>query len=494
MNKKIRLLLAILVCLYTGIQVCNAEQPVVVSQIIVGYDVVRRGETQLIQVMLKNVSNYSIPVNVHIMATLPSRNIVLVAKKRALAEDRSFTRVLLEYPLKGVSLGRYTLRVRVFDAKNKLIAKTLNSQFAQFYVYKTKPPLNWLRYANGKKDSDTNSKGSIGGSSQWQGKASGLVSPSVLFPEEGNGKGKKGATNNGKKQSSLLKGTAFGDNKKPTTIDGNQDKKASLDLGFKKADVFWYRLSVRDASVLRGEIAYINVWIQNKGGDNAQKIDYTLYWYFSKYPSRKIKFYSATIPILAPGEVKRTIIPVLIPKTEIVGQYKIYGVLDPENKIKEIDKDNNRADSTDSFIFDDISLVTPEPDEEGRITLADIGQTKFAWRSNKFNQFKLQISPTITFADTKLILNIPKGDRWTSLKEVHPFSGELLRLAKTLMETQKVDFLYWRVMGRTVVGNVFYSQVYHLYFSKTKTPENEKATDKKDKTGTEELAIPMEAE
>ncbi len=43
---------------------------------------------------------------------------------------------------------------------------------------------------------------------------------------------------------------------------------------------------------------------------------------------------------------------------------------------------------------------------------------------------------------------LPKGETWTSDKTIKPLKGEMPALAVSLMDTNSVEHLYWRVIAK----------------------------------------------
>ena len=362
----------------------------IVQKITIGEESLLAGRTQLVEVLVKNVTEKNIPVVVKLVITLPNHNIITFGAKKVLSKAKTETRVLLPYPVPKNREGDYTVAARLFSTKNKAMAQSSQKQSKFFFAYG--------RYKKKR------------GPSRSLKKKGGSISP------------------------------------RETT----KQKVVVAPLRFDPPDLVFKEVGYQNNnSVLRGETAHIKLILLNDGGDVATNVDYSLYWYFGHRPRRKVNFDKNNIKVIAPGERKVIELPLTIPETELIGEYIIQASLDEAGKIKELNEKNNTTLSSLPLIFSDISLIFPEESH----SFAEDGRFLFQWRSIKYNQFKVQISLNKDFPDTDDTFEIPKGEKWESAKIIKPLAGEI-KMAINLMESNSVDHLFWRIKARNSRGEI----------------------------------------
>jgi hypothetical protein len=128
-------------------------------------------------------------------------------------------------------------------------------------------------------------------------------------------------------------------------------------------------------------------------------------------------------------------------------------VIDDSNKIKELNENNNYSTSDKPVIFSDIALEFPDDQH----SFAEDGLFKFQWRSKKYNQFKVQISSDELFTNPEEVFELPKGENeegWTAASTLKPLPGEMPAMALALMETNGIDYLFWRVKAKDPEGGI----------------------------------------
>ncbi len=101
-------------------------------------------------------------------------------------------------------------------------------------------------------------------------------------------------------------------------------------------------------------------------------------------------------------------------------------------------------------------------------SFAEDGLFKFQWRSNRYNQFKIQVSANKLFSNYEEIFELPKGEEeegWTPDNMLKPLSGEMPSMALALMESNGIDYLFWRVRAKDSEGGSTESSVRQFYIS-----------------------------
>ena len=362
----------------------------IIQKITIGEKSLPAGKNQLVEVLIKNVTQKNIPVVVKLVITLPNHNIVTFGAKKALSKSKTETRVLLPYPIPKNREGDFTVSARLYSPANKVLAQSSKKQSKFFFAY-------------------------------------------------GRYKKKRGPQRS-------LKGKAG----QKSPMESTKQKVTVAPLQFDPPDLVFKEVGYQNNnSVLRGETAHIKLVLLNDGGDVATDVGYSLYWYYGHRTRRKINFEKNSIKVIAPGERKIIELPLTIPDTELIGEYVIQASLDEEEKIKELNENNNTTLSSLPLIFSDISLIFPEEAH----SFAEDGRFLYQWRSIKYNQFKVQISVNKNFPDTDDTFEIPKGDKWESAKIIKPLAGEI-KMAINLMESNSIDHLYWRVKARNSRGEI----------------------------------------
>jgi len=231
---------------------------------------------------------------------------------------------------------------------------------------------------------------------------------------------------------------------------------------FDPPDLQWEMAKVIRPSIIRGEVAHLKLVLLNNGGDVAEGVLYTGYWYFSQRPGKKVPFVRETIKFIAPGERKNIVVPITIPVEQQKGRYLIEVKVDEENRIEESDEENNIKKSSNEIDFGDIALIFPEDS----YSFAEEGLFQFEWRSNNYNQFKLQVSADSTFSKQQQMFELPKGEgKWTPAMQINPLSGEMPAMATGLMESNTLDHLYWRIIAKNSQGQTTESKGRKFYIN-----------------------------
>jgi len=377
-----------------------------VEKITIGEDTINIKSTQLIEVAIKNRGKNDISVVVKLVITLPNHNIITFGKKRIKAKAQTISYALIPYWIDKKRSGDYTIGTKVFSLKGKLLAKH-NKDQEQFFFANDPSRKRQLPRTRGEKI---------------------------------------------KKKQMIL-------------MDDAQTQKVPL-IQFEPADLLWQEVRfINKVSVLRGESANIRLILQNNGGDIASNVKYSLYWYFVHRPKRKLRFFNDEIKVIAPGEKKVLEIPITIPDDEQKGKYQVLAIVDEGNEIKEANTKNNQSKAVKNMIFSDIALIMPADNH----SFAEDGLYFFEWRSNKYNQFKVEISADPSFLVEDSTFRIPKGDGdegWTSSTSVKPLQGEMMPgLATGILESNNTDHLYWRVIARNSKGEITASESRKFFIS-----------------------------
>lgn len=377
-----------------------------IQKVTIGEERIATGRKQLIEVLIKNVSQRSFSTVVKLSIVLPNHNIINFGNKKVNLLPRSETRVLFPYPINKARGGDYTVGAKVYSHRGRVLARTTEKQQKFFFAVDST-----RRNQKAKRPFDKEAA-------------------------------RKKAEAEKAKKAQMAQVSMFD----------------PPDLAIEKLSI------VNNNSILRGETAHVRMIVSNLGGDIATDIEYTVYWYFAPRENRKIKTFSQTISVIAPGERKVIDVPVTIPQIEQKGEYYVYAVVDEPNKLKELNEKNNTAVSKKSIIFSDIALVFPDE----KHSFAEDGLFKFQWRSKRYNQFKIQVSSDKLFSNYEEIFELPKGEEeegWTPDNMLKPLSGEMPSMALALMESNGIDYLFWRVKAKDSEGGTTESTVRQFYIS-----------------------------
>jgi len=374
------------------------------KRLLIGEEVIDTGKHQLAEVTIFNQGAQAYRLRVRLVITLPNRNIITYGDKKIIAKPFSEVRALIPYPIEKHNGGDYTMAARVFNQQEDVVLATDKLQEQIFYgldrSQRDAPPVKRRK------------------------KKLTIAEKKALATQ---------------KKAKLLKETA---------------------VVFDPPDLTFSQVRLTQSSVIRGETTHIQLFINNDGGNIASGVNYSLYWYFTQRPKRKVNFFRDQIRLIAPGERKIVEVPLTIPVDEQPGRYLVVAKLDEENIIKEMDDDNNDKISSGQLIFGDVGLVFPAD----TYSFAEDGLFQFEWRSQKYNQFKLQISSDPAFPDEDSFY-LPKGDMWTPSFKINPMRGEMPAMGIGLMETKEVDHLYWRVVAKNSQGKVTKSQSRIFYIT-----------------------------
>lgn len=374
-----------------------------IRKITIGEERIETGRKQLIEVLIKNAIGKDVEANVKLSLVLPNHNIITFGNRSVNLKAKSDTRVLIPYPIQRNKGGDYTVGAKIYSKKGRVLAKNTARQQQLFFA----------------------------------------VDPSRKHQKPS-------------RKSSLEQQEA----RKKEEIKKKEEMEAAKPLVmFDPPDLVIRDLSIlHNDSILRGETAHARITVVNEGGDIAINSKLNVYWYFAPRPNRKIEALTDVIKIIAPGEKKIIEVPVTIPAVEQKGQYMVYAILDEPNLIPELDDNNNHFTSKKPLIFNDIALVFPDDSH----AFAEDGLFKFEWRSKKFNRFKVQISADKLFSDLEEIFELPKGgnsEGWTPADFIKPLSGEMPAMALALMESNGIDYLYWRVRAKDSEGGTTESSI-----------------------------------
>ena len=132
---------------------------------------------------------------------------------------------------------------------------------------------------------------------------------------------------------------------------------------------------------------------------------------------------------MAPGEVVTFDLEYVLPEDQLLGEYQVVAMVDPDDEVEE-NKDNNEIKSN-IIQLSDIKLLLPT---DGFV-FEENGLFLFQWDSLVFSEFKIQIGVDDQFEDGGAFFDLPQGDRWIADKEIVPLSGELPEMAMGLMKS-----------------------------------------------------------
>ncbi|MGK5093291.1 CARDB domain-containing protein [Deltaproteobacteria bacterium TL4] len=252
------------------------------------------------------------------------------------------------------------------------------------------------------------------------------------------------------KESDLVEIKEKAQKKKRTEAQESPDRNIEFDL----PDLRWEQVQVIPKHVLREETFRIRLDLINVGGDIIQNVQTRVDYYNKRLPLRRTTIATPSVDVMAPGETITFEREYKLPEDQLLGEYVIVGVADPQNEIKESHEENNEKLSA-VILLSDIKLHIP-PD---RFVFEEKGLFLFQWDSLAFGEFKLQIGIDSKFEDVGTFFDLPQGDRWIADKELVPLSGELPKMAQGLMSTFGKADVSWRVVGRRSDGKQAFSEV-----------------------------------
>jgi len=231
-------------------------------------------------------------------------------------------------------------------------------------------------------------------------------------------------------------------------------KRTAQELEFVPPDLHWSKVSVTPKHVLRGEKFKIRLDLVNTGGDIARAIKAQVAYYNVRLPRRKETISKPKTAVVFPGETITFEIEFIFPDNELLGEYQILAIVDPDNLIRENLEDNNQT-ASEVMRLSDIKILSPVDGAE----LEETGLFIFRWDSLLFREFKVQIGIDDQFTDSSKFFDLPQGDRWILDTELSPLSGEFPTLAIGLMKTYDKSTVFWRVIGRKQDGTQSFSNV-----------------------------------
>ncbi len=381
-----------------------------IKKIVLATDLLKIKETQIVEVWVRNTGKRDLPLTLQLVVTLPNRNIVTFGNKPFLAKANSDTSVIFSYPIGAKGFGDYTMGAKVLNRRGKTLTSAEKKQTQYFYA----------------------------------------LDPAIRKTAPKRRRGRMSKEEIAKEQQAKLK----------------KEIAKTHSMTFDPPDLKWARVELIDTSVLRGETAHLRLYLLNDGGDLARNVGYSLRWFFSQRPRRKIPFFNGKIDLIAPGEMKVIELPVTIPDREQPGNYSVEALIDEKEQIAETDETNNTQRSEQELIFGDIALVFPGNNH----SFAEEGLYQFEWRSRKYNQFKVQISADPTFTNESDYFEMPKDEKWTPAMQLNPMRGEMPILALSLMDQHETDHLFWRIVAKNPKGTTTESQARRFYI--TLKPKN----------------------
>lgn len=224
-------------------------------------------------------------------------------------------------------------------------------------------------------------------------------------------------------------------------------KRIITPLKFDPPDLRWESVQVLPKHALRGEKLRLRLNLINAGGDIVQDVTTKVQYYNVKQPMRKSVIAVPSARVMAPGEIITFDLEYILPEDQLLGNYQIIAIVDPENEIEELKEQNNAAKSN-VIRLSDIKLLLPSD----KFTFEENGLFLFQWDSLAFSEFKIQVGVDEKFEDSGSYFDLPQGNRWIADKELVPLAGELPGMAMGLMRAKEKNQLYWRVIGRQASG------------------------------------------
>ena len=198
----------------------------------------------------------------------------------------------------------------------------------------------------------------------------------------------------------------------------------------------------------------IRLNLMNVGGDIVQGTRARIEYFNTRQPRRKTIIGTPTAYVMAPGEVVTFDLEYVLPEDQLLGEYQVVAMVDPDDEVEENKEDNNEIKSN-IIQLSDIKLLLPT---DGFV-FEENGLFLFQWDSLVFSEFKIQIGVDDQFEDGGAFFDLPQGDRWIADKEIVPLSGELPGMAMGLMKSLEKNKLYWRVIGRKASGQQTISEI-----------------------------------
>ena len=226
-------------------------------------------------------------------------------------------------------------------------------------------------------------------------------------------------------------------------------------LSFELPDVMWENFDITPLSFLIGDQGRIRADLRNIGGDIMRDVNVKVQYFNTRIPNRVEPIAESNVVALAPGEKIEMEWEFAFPEESLLGEYRVVLEARAGAGIRESNTENNRTVSERSIQLNNIRLVFPDP---GYI-FDEAGLFLFRWESKLYDEFKVQVGVDSSFQAADRHFDIPQGEKWSKDQEVVPLEGELPGMARGLMEHEKSDVVYWRVVGRsTKTSRVGYSR------------------------------------
>ena len=235
---------------------------------------------------------------------------------------------------------------------------------------------------------------------------------------------------------------------------GDKGARRPISLQFDPPDLRWESAQVIPKHALRGERLRIRLNLMNVGGDIVQGTRARIEYFNTRQPRRKTIIGTPTAYVMAPGEVVTFDLEYVLPEDQLLGEYQVVAMVDPDDEVEENKEDNNEIKSN-IIQLSDIKLLLPT---DGFV-FEENGLFLFQWDSLVFSEFKIQIGVDDQFEDGGAFFDLPQGDRWIADKEIVPLSGGLPGMAMGLMKSLEKNKLYWRVIGRKASGQQTISEI-----------------------------------
>ncbi len=235
---------------------------------------------------------------------------------------------------------------------------------------------------------------------------------------------------------------------------GSPGSLRAVPLKFDPPDLRWESAQVIPKHALRDERLRIRLNLMNVGGDIVRGAMASVEYYNVRQPRRKTIIGTPSVNVMAPGEIVTFDLEYILPDDQLLGEYQIVAMIDPEGMVEELNENNNEIKSN-VIRLSDIKLLLPT---EGFV-FEENGLFLFQWDSLVFSEFKIQVGVDDKFEDSGAYFDLPQGNRWIADKEMVPLSGELPGMAMGLMKSLEKNKLFWRVIGRQSSGRQSISEI-----------------------------------
>ena len=122
---------------------------------------------------------------------------------------------------------------------------------------------------------------------------------------------------------------------------GDKGARRPISLQFDPPDLRWESAQVIPKHALRGERLRIRLNLMNVGGDIVQGTRARIEYFNTRQPRRKTIIGTPTAYEMAPGEVVTFYLEYVLPEDQLLGEYQVVAMVDPDDEVEENKEDNN---------------------------------------------------------------------------------------------------------------------------------------------------------